>query len=370
VGDGYGGLEHRASSSLLCSREDLPKPGDREVTEKYRTFLTLASHEYFHAWNVKRIKPQAFMPYDLTREAYTRLLWAFEGITAYYDALALVRTGLIPPASYLELLGQTVTRLLRGPGRLKQTVAESSFDAWIKFYKPDENTPNAVVSYYTKGALAALTLDLTIRRQTRNTKSLDDVMRALWERNGKTEVGVSEDAVEAIARDVSGLDLRSFFDRTLRTVEELPLADLLADVGIAFSLRAAESEQDKGGKAGTPSITTRPPRPTLGVRLADSGSDAKLATILDGGAAHAAGLAAGDVIMAVDGLRATRGNLESLIGSYPPGATVRIHAFRRDELMIFDVVPKAAPLDTCFLTLKDEIGEPTQARRAAWLGCA
>jgi predicted metalloprotease with PDZ domain len=365
VGEGYGGLEHRASSSLLCSREDLPRIGDREVSEKYRTFLALASHEYFHAWNVKRIKPQAFIPYDLTREAYTRLLWVFEGVTSYYDALALVRTGLISPSSYLELLGQSVTRLLRGTGRLKQTIEDSSFDAWIKFYRPDENTPNAVVSYYTKGSLTALILDLTIRRETGDGKSLDDVMRALWERHGKTGVGVGENGIERLAQEVSGVNLRALFDRALRGTEELPLGELLADVGIEFGLRAAESDQDKGGKAGAGRQTGRP---TLGVRLAESGSDAKLTTVYDGGAAQAAGLAPGDVIVAVDGLRATRGNLDSVIGSYPPGATVGIHAFRRDELMTLDVTLRAAPVDTCFLALKDDVDEPTRSRRTAWLG--
>jgi predicted metalloprotease with PDZ domain len=364
VGEGYGGLEHRASTSLLCSRDDLPRAGDREVSEKYRTFLGLASHEYFHAWNVKRIKPQAFAPYDLTRPVYTRLLWAFEGITSYYDVLALVRTGVIPPGSYLELVGQTVTRLLRGAGRLTQTVEESSFDAWIKFYKPDENTPNAVVSYYTKGALVALALDLTIRRETRNAVSLDHVMRVLWERHGKTGVGVAEDGIERIAQEVSGVDLRAFFARALRSAEELALGDLLAEFGVSFGLRAAESDQDKGGKAATKS---QPPRTALGVRLAESGSDARLATVYDDGSAQAAGLAAGDVILAVDGLRATRANLDALIGSYAPGAVVRIHAFRRDELMMFDARLEAAPLDTCFLALKDGVDEPTRSRREAWL---
>ncbi|MFZ5876798.1 MAG: M61 family metallopeptidase [Nitrospirota bacterium] len=365
VGEGYGGLEHRASTSLLCSREDLPKPGDHEVGEKYRTFLALASHEYFHAWNVKRIKPQAFIPYDLTREAYTRLLWVFEGVTSYYDALALVRTGLISPASYLELVGQTITRLLRGAGRLKQTIEDSSFDAWIKFYKPDENTPNTVVSYYTKGALIAMALDLTIRRETRNAKSLDDVMRALWERHGKTGEGVPEDGVERIAQEVSGVDLRAFFDRALRSVEELPLAALLEEVGVAVGLRASESEQDKGGKAGT---TPHAQRPTLGIRLAEGGADVKVATVHDGSAARAAGLSAGDVIVAVEGLRATRANLESLIGAYPAGATICLHAFRRDEMMMFDVTLKASPLDTCFLTVKTDLDGTPRARRAAWLG--
>lgn len=364
VGDGYGGLEHRASTSLLCSRSDLPIPNEAEVGERYRTLLALASHEYFHAWNVKRITPQAFVPYDLGRETYTRLLWAMEGITSYYDALALVRTKLIPPASYLELMGQIITRLLRGSGRLKQTVEESSFDAWIKFYKPDENTPNAVVSYYTKGALVALALDLTIRRETANARSLDDVMRALWERHGKTGVGVPEDGVERMAEEMSGVDLRAFFDRALRSTEDLPLTELLAAFGIDLTLRAAESEQDKGGK---PPAKPRPARATLGVRLADSGSDATLGTVFDGGAAHAAGLAAGDVIMAVDGLRATRGNVETLVGSYPPGTTVHIQAFRRDELRAFEVTLKAAPMDTCVLTIQDRLDRATRSRRSAWL---
>jgi predicted metalloprotease with PDZ domain len=363
VGEGYGGLEHRASTSLLCSRSDLPAANESEVGDRYRTLLALASHEYFHAWNVKRITPNAFVPYDLGRESYTRLLWAVEGITSYYDGLALVRTRRIAPESYLELLGQTITRLLRGSGRLKQTVEESSFDAWIKFYKPDENTPNAVVSYYTKGALVALALDLTIRRDTQGEKSLDDVMRALWERYGKTGVGVPEDGVEGTATEVSGLDLRTFFDRALRSTGDVPLAELLAAFGVEFTVRAAESDQDKGGK---PSVKARPDRATLGIRLADGAVDPRVGTALDGGAAQVAGLAAGDVIVAVDGLRATRGNLEALVGEHAPGVTVRIHAFRDDELKVFDVTLQAAPMDTCFLKASDRVDDTIRARRAAW----
>jgi len=152
VGEGYGGLEHRASTALLCSRDDLPREGEVEVSERYRTFLGLVSHEYFHAWNVKRVKPAAFVPYDLDRENYTTLLWAFEGITSYYDDLALARCGLIGKKDYLELLARSITTHLRTPGRARQSLAESSFDAWIKYYRQDENSPNAVVSYYVKGA--------------------------------------------------------------------------------------------------------------------------------------------------------------------------------------------------------------------------
>jgi predicted metalloprotease with PDZ domain len=165
-GQGYGGLEHRWSSSLVCSRDSLPLRGDAEIGDDYRTFLGLVSHEYFHLWNVKRMKPEAFTPYDLSKETHTGLLWVFEGITSYYDDLALVRSGLISPASYLELLGRTMTRVGRGAGRRRQSIEESSFDAWTKFYKQDANAANAIVSYYAKGSLVALALDLKLRHET------------------------------------------------------------------------------------------------------------------------------------------------------------------------------------------------------------
>lgn len=147
VGEGYGGLEHRSSASLICRRDELPAHGISAITDDYLNLLGPASHEYFHNWNVKRIEPAAFTPYDLARENYTRLLWAFEGITSYYDDLALVRSRVIEPERYLELLGRAVTTVLRNPGRHRQSLADSGFDAWIKYYRPDENTPNAVVSY-------------------------------------------------------------------------------------------------------------------------------------------------------------------------------------------------------------------------------
>lgn len=202
LADGYGGLEHRSSTSLICRRDELPLAGQTEISDAYLRLLGLASHEYFHSWNVKRIKPSAFVPYDLAREAYTRQLWAFEGITSYYDDLALVRSGVIDEYRYLELLGRDITTILRTPGRLRQSVADSSFDAWIKFYRQDENSPNAIVSYYAKGALVALALDLTLRRTGRG--SLDDVMRTLWARHGQTGLGVPEGGVEAVAAEIAG----------------------------------------------------------------------------------------------------------------------------------------------------------------------
>jgi hypothetical protein len=185
--------------------------GRSEIDDGYLNLLGLASHEYFHSWNVKRIKPAAFMPYDLTREGYTRQLWAFEGATSYYDDLALVRSGVIDDARYLELLGRAITQVLRTPGRHVQSVGDSSFDAWIKFYRQDENSPNVVVSYYAKGSLVAAALDLTLRKRGRAT--LDDVLRALWERYGRAGVGVPEGAIDAIVAEIAGDDMRDFFAR-------------------------------------------------------------------------------------------------------------------------------------------------------------
>ncbi|TCV89564.1 M61 family metallopeptidase [Sulfurirhabdus autotrophica] len=367
VGDGYGGLEHRASTSLLCSRDDLPKSDELAVSEGYRTFLGLCSHEYFHTWNVKRIKPKAFLPYELSRESYTPLLWAFEGITSYYDDLALLRCGLITQESYLELLGQTATRVWRSQGRFKQTLEESSFDAWTKFYRQDENAPNAIVSYYTKGALVALALDLSIRSGTNQEKSLDDVMRALWQEYGLPLKGVPDEGVEKIVLEVTGLPLQDFFHKALRSTEDLPLNELLAPFGVAFMLRAAESENDKGGKPSKKSEDISKARAVLGAKIQGSG-DARLSYVFDGGAAQEAGLAAGDVIMAINGLRAASGNLEQNIGGYPVGETLELHVFRRDELMVFNPVLKAAPLDTCVLTLMDNADVVAVAQRNNWLG--
>ncbi len=369
VGDGYGGLEHRASTSLLCQRDTLPRPGESEMSDEYRGFLGLASHEYFHSWNVKRIKPQAFSPYDFNRAAHTRMLWAFEGITSYYDDLALVRSGLITPQAYLQLLGETATRVWRGRGRFKQSLAESSFDAWTKFYRQDENAPNSIVSYYTKGAVVALALDLTIRRASGGTRSLDDVMRALWRRYGQPGIGVPEDGVECIAAEVAGVDLGAFFDQLVRGTEDPALAELLTYVGVDFTLRAAESGSDKGGRPARNGEGGNRPRAVLGAHLV-AGSEVRLSQVLDGGPAQAAGLAAGDLIIAVDGLRVSATNLEKALNAHAPGKCVHMHVFRRDELMEFDLTPVAAPADTCVLVLKEGVDAATLAQRELWLAGA
>jgi predicted metalloprotease with PDZ domain len=329
VGDGYGGLEHRASTALICARTDLPTtaaPKTAEPNEGYIKFLGLCSHEYFHTWNVKRIKPAVFAPYDLQVENYTPLLWLFEGFTSYYDDLMLVRSGIISEATYFKLLGKTMGSVLRGTGRTKQSIADSSFDAWSKYYRQDENAPNAIISYYTKGSLVGLAFDLTIRARTDGAKSLDDIMLALWDRYGRDFYmggarGVTEQDVESLFDEVSGVRLKSIFDRYIRGTEDIPLAKLYAPFGVKVT------EERKNAK------------PSLDVGIGRDPAGVKLTQVHEGGAAHLAGLSAGDVLIAVDGLRVNGNpaNLDQLFARYRVGDAVTVHAFRRDELMSFDV---------------------------------
>jgi predicted metalloprotease with PDZ domain len=361
-GSGYGGLEHRWSSSLVCARDSLPVRADAEISDDYRTFLGLVSHEYFHLWNVKRMKPAAFSPYNLSEESYTGLLWVFEGITSYYDDLALVRSGLISPESYLELLGQTITRVLRGGGRQRQSIEESSFDAWTKFYKQDANAANAIVSYYAKGSLVALVTDLKIRAETENRVSLDDVMQECWSRWGEAAEGMPEKGLEQVCAELSGLDLGDFFDATVRGTGELPLQAMLASVGVKFNLRGASSRKDKGGKP-----SKKEPGPTLGATLAEKAGKSVFATIHNGGPAEAAGVAPGDVAVALDGLALTAANCDRRLRSYRAGDSLELVVFRGDELISTEISPANAPENTCFLHLDSDADAMAIARQAAWL---
>ncbi|HEX4870555.1 MAG TPA: PDZ domain-containing protein [Moraxellaceae bacterium] len=361
VGTGYGGLEHRASTALLCSRDDLPQAGEPEAPgERYRTFLGLCSHEYFHSWNVKRIKPAAFLPYDLTQETITPLLWAFEGFTSYYDDLLLARAGVITPQAYLELLAQQVTRHLRTPGRFRQSVAESSREAWTKYYKQDENSPNAIVSYYVKGALVGLCLDLLLRQRSGDRVSLDTLMRRLWTDFGQAGRGVEEGDIPRLAAELCGDDLAGFWADALEGTAELPLAELLSARGVDWLLRPAEGGADAGGKAGTGDGR---PRPWLGAKTGNGDGGASLVHVFTGGPAQAAGLSAGDVVIALDGLRVTGATVEKALAARAPGDTVEVHAFRRDELMRFALTLAPAPADTCVLALGTDDGRRALAER-------
>jgi len=351
--DGYGGLEHRASTALMCARNDLPARGNSETSEGYRTFLGLCSHEYFHTWNVKRIKPAAFVPYQLDRETHTPLLWLFEGFTSYYDDLILVRTGLVTNQQYVEMLGKTWNGVLRGNGRTKQSVADSSFDAWTKYYRQDENAPNAIVSYYTKGSLVALALDLTIREKTRGRKSLDDIMRTLWQRHGRDfyapgamQRGVTEAEVHALFDEVTGLRLGNLLRALTEGTGEIGLVPLLRAFGVKAEVKKPEGTAALGIKTGTQDGWVR------------------VSQVLDGGAGQAAGLSAGDLLAAVDGLRVAPGQVDKLLARYRAGDQVELHVFRRDELQVLPVTLAREPA----VQYKVSVEAGKHAGRARWLG--
>lgn len=354
TGRGYGGLEHRASSVLEVAREGLPQPGEAPGRDAYRELLGLCSHEYFHLWNVKRIRPAAFVPYDLSREVHTTLLWAFEGITSYYDDLALRRSGLLPVDAWLERVAKTITRVHRGRGRLRQTLTESSFDAWTRFYKADDNAPNAIVSYYAKGALVALALDLRLRLGTDGRCSLDDVMRALWTRYGRTDTGVPEDGIERLAAEISGLELDAFFDEALRSTRDPDLAGLLAPFGIELRWEAAEPGDGYS--------------PHIGAMFGDDRGLPRLQQVLEDGAAQRAGLAPGDRVVAVDGVHLPAGAFDRRIASLPAGTPVPVHVLRDDRLLECTLTPDEPARERCRLGLARGVEEVVRQRREAWLG--
>jgi predicted metalloprotease with PDZ domain len=354
--DGYGGLEHRDSTSLICKRSDLPSPGVAKPDKGYRRYLGLCSHEYFHLWNVKRIRPARLAEADLSAEAYTELLWAFEGITSYYDELALARSGALTAEDYLDLFATTVTRVQRNPGRARQSVAASSFDAWTKFYKQDENAPNAIVSYYTKGALVAFGLDMTLREASADRISLDDLMRRLWQRYGMSGRGVPERGIEQEAASLLGAPL------------ELPLQAWFESVGIGQCLRPANNGEDLGGYRTVVKPDQNPVPPALGVRFEEQPAGLRLLQVIAGGPAQFAGLAPGDLLVALDGERLTAANLGGLLQRMN-GEPADMHYFRRDRLAVTRLPTPAAPADTCDLWLlpAEELDSTVLARRAAWL---
>lgn len=358
VSSGYGGLEHRSCTALICSRGDFPRPGKSELSREYRTFLGLCSHEYFHLWNVKRITAAAFAESDLQREAYTRDLWHYEGTTSYYDDLFLLRAAIIDAPVYLDLVAEQATRLQRAPARLTQTLEDASFETWIKYYQPDENSINASTNYYVKGALVSLCLDLKLRLELSVT--LDDVMRTLWQRYGAQDIGVPENGLADTAEQLSGLALRPFFDLALRSTDELPLAELLAEFGVTATLRAATSPIDDGGRT-----ASRAHGVWAGLRLRPG--DTSIAAVISDGPAMQAGLAAGDQLVAIDGLRVSAQNWTRRLDLIDAGREVRVDFFRGEELLSTTLTLLPAPLDTWTLTLADVDGERL-ARRQAWLG--
>ena len=307
VGDGYGGLEHRDSTVLLCKRDDLPYPlQNLSKHEAYEDFLGLCSHEYFHAWMVKRIKPKSFDPYTLDQRNHTRLLWLFEGFTSYYDDLQLLRSKRIDLSAYLKRLEKNWNMVLRQPGRHKQSVADSSFDAWTKYYQMDENTPNSVVSYYAKGSLIALALDITIRQHTRHQQSLDDVIRHLWQMYQLTQQGMSENDFDSAIEFIIGPSFqniwKSFKNDYIEGALDLPLMKLLTSVKIKVAPKTKKASENAESA-----------KQLLGIRTAVVNGWVRLTHVLDGGLAQKAGLSAGDYLGGIQQERVTPARLDQLL---------------------------------------------------------
>lgn len=336
TGNSYGGLEHPNSTSLISPRDDLPKANEPEEPSKdYQRFLGLCSHEYFHSWLVKFIRPENFVNYDLNREGYTSLLWIFEGFTSYYDDLILLRSGVINQESYIALLKAQIDRYLQNPGRAIQSVSESSFDAWVKFYRQDENSNNAGTSYYNKGCLVALCLDLGLRLRG---SSLDALMRRLYE-NAQKGVQVHERTIFELCKELTGDDWSEQINHLINTTDELPLDQLFPEFGMGYSLKNEKSLP-------------------FGLKLADKPEGVLVQSARRDGAAVLAGLSANDVIIAIDGLKATT----KLVESYAKQQGIfTVHAFRRDELMTFEVQAAGSKLTEVELKVED----PAKAEK--WL---
>ncbi|WP_180001308.1 M61 family metallopeptidase [Acinetobacter sp. YH12255] len=329
TGNSYGGLEHPNSTSLISPRDDLPKANEPEEPSKdYQRFLGLCSHEYFHSWLVKFIRPENFVNYDLNREGYTSLLWIFEGFTSYYDDLILLRSGVINQESYISLLKAQIDRYLQNPGRAIQSVSESSFDAWVKFYRQDENSNNAGTSYYNKGCLVALCLDLGLRLRG---SSLDALMRRLYE-NAQKGVQVHERTIFELCKELTGDDWSEQINHLINTTDELPLDQLLPEFGIGYNLKNDKSLP-------------------FGLKLVDKPEGVLVQSARRDSTAVVAGLSANDVIIAVDGLKA----MTKLMESYAKQEGVyTMHAFRRDELMSFDVQAGGSELTEVELKIEDQ----------------
>jgi predicted metalloprotease with PDZ domain len=336
TGNSYGGLEHPNSTSLITPRDDLPKADEpAEPSADYQRFLGLCSHEYFHSWLVKFIRPENFVNYDLNKEGYTSLLWIFEGFTSYYDDLILLRSGVINQESYIKLLKAQIDRYLQNPGRFVQSVSESSFDAWVKFYRQDENSSNAGTSYYNKGCLVALCLDLGLRLRG---SSLDALMRKLYE-NAQKGIQVNERTIFNLCNELTGDDWLEQINHLINTTDELPLDQLFPEFGLSYTLKNDKSLP-------------------FGLKLADKPEGVLVQSARRDGAAAKAGLSANDVIIAIDGLKATAKLAEKYAkqdGSYT------VLAFRRDELMSFEVNAAGSELTEVELKVED----PAKAEK--WL---
>lgn len=326
--NGFGGLEHKNSTILQAGRFDLPNPMQPTVmSDNYKTFLSLCSHEYFHAWNVCRIKPKEFIPYDLSQEVYTEQLWAYEGITSYYDDFSLYRAGIISFEEYLTIFAKTATRVHRSKGQTKQSVAQSSFYTWNKFYKQGPDAINNIVSYYQKGALLALWLDISIRTHSKGVYSLDTLMKELWIHFGRPGIGTQTDDFINIANILCGTDISASFNELLHHAEKIDISDILSQVGIA-------SNTIKYSKLnGIETLATQDYKPYIGAQYKALPIGVSISNVQEDSPAAKAGLAVGDVLIAVNELKVTETSLQQLAEHLPENTPVTCHYLRDDQLI-------------------------------------
>jgi predicted metalloprotease with PDZ domain len=371
---GQGGLEHRNSAAIQAS------PHVFHPRKSYDGFLELLCHEHFHVWNVKRIRPAPLGPFDYGRENYTRSLWVAEGITSYYDRLLLRRAGLMPARRYLASLGEELARLHQVPGRFVQSLEDASFDAWIKHYRPDESTPNTAVSYYLKGALVALALDLEIRHRTTGQRSLDDVMRLLWSRFGAASRGYEDSAVQALFEEATGLDLQTFFDDLVRGRAEVDLGPYLAPFGLELEGRwddvpeplYVEAPPPPPPPGTTPATPPSPPKPRppawLGVTTKSEHGRAVIATVHAEGPAERAGLAPGDEVVALENYKVDEKSLRERLTARVPGEEVSVTIFRREVLLDLAVTLGIRPYDRYEIRPRADADDAARVLYQAWLG--
>ncbi len=327
-GQDYGGLEHINSTSLITPRRDLPSSNEPAMpSSDYQRFLGLCSHEYFHSWWVKTVSPDVMIDVDLRREVFTPLLWVFEGFTSYIDDFMLQASAVIDKSSYLTLLSEQISRYYQTPGRAQQSVAESSFDAWIKLYRSDENTANAGISYYNKGALVALCLDLTLLEKSAGQYRLFDVVKAFYgqaKQQGSKRIGISSaDMGQVISQFMPQADWEDFEGRYINGVEELPIERLLSANGIKIQVDPKDSADKKM---------------PWGMSCTETAAGLKVNRVQRSSAAALAGISANDVIIALDGIKADNKQLVALAVANNNHA-IRCHLFRRDELLVVTVLP-------------------------------
>lgn len=344
--DSYGGLEHRASSVNLYH------PHFAASRKHYEGLLELLSHELFHAWNGKRIAPGQLLDFDYTREAYTRCLWLMEGMTSHYDRFALRTSNRITAKSLLEKVLDDWARLQATPGRKRQSLEASSFDAWIKLYRPDESNLNTTVSYYLKGGLAMFALDLQIRRRTEGARSLDDVLRVLWQRYGAA-LEPHPDQLQPLFEEATGLSLADVFDRQVRGTDDPELAEELRHVGLELRASVDPAQLADGGSA---------------IWLGATLTGTRVAAVFDDGPACTAGVSPGDELIAIDSFRvANESDVRNLAGTHKPGDVIELALFRRARLIRLTVRLAAAPPTRYEIAALADAG-PAAARYQAWLG--